>query len=154
VPNIFKAQATSPNVLRGTWDVFRNVFLSTSLPMPLASMILFSIAAAKNCQYCSSVHQVTCKTLGVDEDTLAALDGNLESLTPQRMQAIVKFAQRCALDPQGLEAADYDDVRNQGISDQEIMEIISLAALGGYLDAMADSMKIEVDSAIKDALAG
>ena len=154
IPNIHKAVATSPNVLKGTWDVLRNVFLGTSLPMPLASMILFSIAAAKKCQYCSAVHQVTCKTLGVDEDTLAALDGNLETLTPQRVQAIIKFAQKCALSPQSLNAEDYDEVRNQGISDQELLEIISLAALGNYLDTLADAMKIEVDSAFTEALGG
>ncbi len=117
-------------------------------------MILFSISAAKKCQYCSAVHQVTCKTLGVEEDTLAALDSNLEALAPQRVQAIVRFAQKCALDPQSLEAADYEAVRAQGIGDQELMEIIALAALGNLLDTLADGMKVEVDSVFTEALGG
>ncbi len=154
VPNIHKVVANSPAALAGTWDVLRNVFLQTSLPMSLASMILFSIAAAKKCQYCSAVHQVTCKTLGVEEDTLAALDSNLEALAPQRVQTIVKFAQKCALNPQGLTAADYDAVRDQGIGDQELMEIIALAALGNFLDTLADGMKVQVDSVFKEALGG
>lgn len=154
IPNIYKAVATSPNAMTGTWDVFRNVFLQTNLPMSLAGMIMFSIASAKNCQYCSSIHQVTCKTLGVDEETLAALDGQLETLAPRRVQAIVKFAQKCALDPQSLSDADYDEVRDQGISEDELVEIISLAALANYLDTLADGMKIEVDSAIREALQG
>ena len=154
VPNIHKSVGTSAPVLQGTWDMFRNVFLNTSLPMPVASMILYSIAAAKKCQYCSAVHQVTCKSLGVEEDTLAALDGNLQALAPQRVQAIVTFAQKCALDPQSLEEADYDDVRNQGISDQEMVEIIALAALGNYLDTLADAMKIEIDSVFTEVLKG
>lgn len=152
IPNIYKAVATSPTALNGSWDVFRNVFLQTSLPMSLASMIMFSIASAKNCQYCSSVHQVTCKTLGVDEQTLAALHGNLDALAPRRVQEIVKFAQKCALDPQGLTAADYEAVREQGVGDDELVEIIALAALTNYLDTLADGMKIEVDSVFKEAL--
>ena len=68
--------------------------------------------------------------------------------------AIVKFAQKVALDPQGLSEPDYEAVREQGVSDGEIMEIISLAALGNYLDTLADAVKSDVDSVIKEALAG
>ena len=154
VPNIDKAAAGSPAVLAGTWEVLRNVFLKTSLPMSLAAMIMYSIAAARKCQYCSSVHQLTCKTLGIDEDTLSALGSDLAGLTPQRVQEIVQFALKCALDPQSLSEADYDAVRAQGISEQELIEIIGLAALGNYLDTLADCMKVEVDAVIKDALQG
>lgn len=154
VPNIHKGIANSPNVLAGTWDVFRNVFLQTNLPTSLASMILFSIAYAKNCQYCSAVHQVTCKTLGVEEETLVALQENLRAVAPERVQAIVRFAQKCALNPQGLKVADYDAVRDQGVSDEELTEVIGLAALANYLDTVADALKIDVDTPIKDALSG
>lgn len=154
VPNIWKALASSDTALIGTWNAVKNVFLQTSLPMSLASMILFSIAAAKKCKYCSAVHQVTCKNLGVEEDTLAALQSDLEELTPRRVQAIVQFAQRAAMDPQALGQADYEDVRGQGVSDSEILEIIALAALGNYLDTVADAMKIDVDTVIAEALRG
>ena len=154
VPNIHKAVAAAPNALAGTWDVLQNVFLQTSLPMSLASMIMFSISAAKNCQYCSAVHQVTCKTLGVEEDTLAALQNDLSAVAPERVQAIVAFAQKCALNPQGLTEGDYDSVRHQGVTDEEIIEVISLAALANYLDTLADALKVPVDSAFQDALGG
>ncbi len=154
VPNIHKTLANSPTVLTGTWEALRNIFLQSSLPTSLASMILFSISAAKQCQYCGAIHEVTCKTLGVEEDTLSALGGNLEVLAPHRVQAIVKFAQKCALNPQGLAAADYESVREQGVSDQELTEIIALAALGNFLDTLADGMKVELDSVFKEALGG
>lgn len=154
VPNLDKVLGNAPSALSGAWEALRNIFLQTSLPMPLATMVLYSIAVAKNCQYCSAVHQVTCRSLGVEEETLAALDNNLDALAPQRVQAIVKFAQKCALDPQSLAEADYESVRSQGISDQELMEIIALAALGNFLDTLADGMKVEVDSFFKEAIGG
>ena len=152
VPNIYKSVAAAPNALAGTWDVVRNVFLQTSLPKSLASMIMFSIAAARNCQYCSAVHQVTCKTLGVEEETLSALQDDLSAVAPERVQAIVLFAQKCALNPQELTAGDYDKVREHGVSDEEIIEVVSLAALGNYLDTVADALKVPVDSVFRDAL--
>lgn len=154
VPNLWKTLASSDAALTGTWNAVRNVFLQTSLPMSLASMILFSIAAAKKCQYCSAVHQVTCKNLGVEEDTLEALESDIEGLTPRRVQAIIRFAQKTALDPQALGEADFQEIRDQGVSDAEILEIIALAALGNYLDTVADAMKIDVDSVIAEALRG
>ncbi len=154
VPNVHKSIAAAPNALAGSWDVMRNVYLGTTLPKSLASMILFSIASAKNCQYCSSVHQVTCMTLGVEEDTLAALQDDLSAVAPERVQAIVMFAQKCAVDPQGLTEDDYDVVRAQGVSDEEIIEVIGLAAVGNYFDTLSDALKVPVDSAFREALGG
>ena len=117
-------------------------------------MILYTVAAANKCNYCGSIHKVTCRTVGIDEDTLAALDSDLAGLSPRRVQAIVAFAKKCATDRQSLVDADYDSIREQGVSDEEMVEIISLAALGNYLDTLADSLKVEVDEAIAQALQG
>jgi uncharacterized peroxidase-related enzyme len=154
VPNIDKTLAISPKALAGKWQLFRNVFLGTSLPASLAAMILYTVAAANKCNYCGSSHKVTCRTVGVDEETLAALDSNLAGLSPRRVQAIVAFAKKCATDRHSLGDADYESLREQGISDEEIVEIVSLAAPGNYLDTIADSLKLEVDEAIAQALQG
>lgn len=154
VPNIHKALANSPRVLEGSWRALHNVFLQTSLPTSLAAMIMYTVAAANKCNYCGSIHKVTCRTTGIDEDTLAALDSDLSTLAPERTQTIVEFARKCAVDRHNLTDADYEKVRAQGISDEEIVEIIALAALGNYLDTIADSLKLEVDEAIAQALRG
>lgn len=154
MPNIDKTLAVSPKALAGKWQLFRNVFLGTSLPASLAAMILYTVAAANKCNYCGSIHKVTCRSVGIDENTLAALDSDLAGLSPRRVQAIVAFAKKCATDRHNLSDADYESVREQGISDEEIVEIVSLAALGNYLDTIADSLKLEVDEAIVQALRG
>jgi uncharacterized peroxidase-related enzyme len=152
VPNIGKTLAHSPAAVKGYWAVFNQVFLQTSLPNSLAAMILYTIASANNCNYCGSIHKVTCRTVGIDEDTLSALDDNLAALAPKRVQGIVSFARKCAMDPQSLVSEDYQALREQGIGDDEIVEIVSLAALGNYLDTIADSLKLDVDEAISEAL--
>lgn len=154
VPNIFKALAGSPFALTGTWDLMRNVYLESSLPMSLKAMILYAISAAHKCQYCSAVHQVTCKTVGVNEETLAALGRDLGALNPERVKKIVNFAVKCADDAVNLTEADYNQIRDQGIRDEELMEIIALAALGNYLDTLADALKIEVDAVFTQTLGG
>lgn len=152
IPNIFKTAASSSRALIGSWGLMQNVYLQSSLPMTLKAMILYSISTAHQCKYCSAVHEVTCQNLDVSEETLEALAQDHDRLTPVRVREIVKFAVRCADDATNLTEADYEHIRHQGISDEELIEIIALAALGNYFDTLADAMKIDVDSIYVEAL--
>jgi uncharacterized peroxidase-related enzyme len=154
VPEVDKVLANAPNTLRGTWAAVEQVFLKSTLPTSLSSMILYSISSANECQYCASMFKSTCMSAGIDSDTLAALDRDLDGLSPVRIQSIVRFAQKCARDRAHLSAADYESVRVQGVSDQEILEIIALAALANFLNTIADSLKLEIDDPIAQMLRG
>jgi alkylhydroperoxidase family enzyme len=49
-------------------------------------------------------------------------------------------------------AEDYERVREQGVTDEELVEIIMVAARGKYLDTLADALKIKVESMVSEAL--
>lgn len=152
VPNMMKAIALSPAALAISWDLFHSFFKYMTLPESLMAMMHFTIAEKGNCQYCSASSELTCRTLGIDEETLAALVEDLGNVSPQRVQAIIEFALKVAQNPQGLVAEDYERVRQQGISDEELVEIIIIAAVGVYSDIIADALKVEVDSVVAQAL--
>ena len=154
VPNFFKATAQAPQVLAGSWALERNLFLETSLPMPLAAMILLAISAARNSEYCTSVHRLTCQSLGIDEPTLLALQGDPSALPPGQERAAVRFALKAALEPRSLGRADYGAVRDEGFGDRELVELAGLAALGNYLDTLADTLQVPLDDIVRQALAG
>lgn len=153
VPNIDRALAHSPQALRATLGALDNLYVGSSLPQPVVSMMLYSIAVALECQYCGSFHRLTCRTIGVDEDMLAALGSDLESVTPERVRAIIRFGTTAAVAPKTLGKADFDALAELGISDAEIVEIVALAGLGRYLNVITDALKIEVDPMIKQGLA-
>jgi uncharacterized peroxidase-related enzyme len=152
VPNHLKALAVSPAALTTYWDFTRSFYQNTTLPDSLTSMILFAVAERANCQYCSASHELTCRTLGVDEETLRSLADDLGNVSPQRVQAVIEFAIKVTEDPQGLVAEDYERVREQGVTDEELVEIILIAAIGKFNDTLADAMKIEVDDMVVEAL--
>lgn len=154
VPDVDKLLANVPNVLRAGWVAIDQIFLNSSLPASLSSMILFSISSANNCQYCAPLFKATCMSAGIDSDTLAALDHDLDGLSPQRVQSIVKFAQKCARDRAHLTEDDYEGVRAQGVSEEEILEIIGLAGLANFLNTVADSLKMKIDDPIAQMLRG
>lgn len=153
VPNIDKILANSPPALKGTVNLMGDLYMGSSLPQPVVAMLLYSISLARSCQYCSSFHRLTCRMVGVDESMLAAVGNNLGSVTPERVQAIVAFGVKAAMSTNELTDADYDKLRDMGISDGEIVEIVALSGMGVYLNIVADALKIEVDDMIKQGLA-
>jgi uncharacterized peroxidase-related enzyme len=152
VPNPIKTLSVSPAALTIHWDFYRSFTQHTTLPQSLTSMILFTIAKTGNCEYCSATNELVCRTLGIDEETLSKLVEDLGNVSPQRVRVIIEFALKVAFQPQGLVAADYERVREQGVTDEEMAEIILIAAVGKYLDTMADAFKIEVDPMVAEAL--
>jgi uncharacterized peroxidase-related enzyme len=152
VPNMVKALAVSPAALKIQWGMVQAFYSHTTLPQSLIAMISFTIAEKSHCTYCSAANELTCRTLGVDEETLALLIKDLDSVNPERIRAIIEFALKVAKDPQGLVAADYDRVREQGVMDEEIVEIIVVASIAVLSDIMADALKVEVEAPIAEAL--
>lgn len=151
VPNAAKSLAVSPAAL-GVFCYLNRSYDRISLPQSLISMILYTIAKTGDCRYCSATNELACRTLGVDETALETLVEDLPSFTPQRVRVIIEFALKVAHDRLNLVAEDYAKVRAQGISDEELVEIILIAALGIFNDTVADALKIEIDNEVVEAL--
>jgi len=136
------ALAASPAVLAITSDLFMNFMAQTILPPPLLFMIHYTISTAKNCVCCSAAFKGACRSVGVDEEMLEALINNLDYVSPERVREIIQFTVKCAVEPLSLTEADYDRVRDQGVSEQELVELIFWAGYAMLNDTMADAAKL------------
>ena len=152
VPNSAKALGVSQAGLEIYLQIVQAFHQHISLPQSIVPIILYTIATRRNCNYCSATNELYCRTLGVDDETLEHLVKDLDHVSPERLQVIIRFSVKCAFDPQGLVEADYDRLRDDGISDDEIAQIIFVTALANFNDTLADSFKIDVDPAVKQAL--
>jgi uncharacterized peroxidase-related enzyme len=152
VPNMLKAVAISLPVGNICVDLFRSFYQNLTLPQALVAMISYCIPTAKNCRYCAANGELHCRTLGIDEATLEQLAHDLGNVNPQRVRAIIQFALKVAIDPQGLVAEDYERVREQGVSDEELLEVIVIAGVANFADTLADALKLEVDPMVAEAL--
>ena len=137
------ARANSPAVLAISTDLFINFMEQTILPPPLLLMIHYTISTKKDCVCCSASFKGACRSVGVDEEMLEALVNNLDSVSPERVREIINFTVKCALEPLSLTEADYDRVRDHGVSEQELVELIFWAGYAMYNDTMADATKLD-----------
>lgn len=148
VPNMLKALAGSPGTLGMLIDTIRAFYQHITLPESLVAMIWYTVAERKNCHYCAAGNELACRSLGIDDDTIACLAKDLSNLSPERIRVTIDFAFRVAQNPQELVAEDYDRLREQGISDDEIMQIIMVVAVGNLGDTLADALKIDIDAVV------
>ncbi|MFZ0546220.1 MAG: hypothetical protein WAM60_12315 [Candidatus Promineifilaceae bacterium] len=151
VPNSAKGVSASISCLDIYIQTVRAFNRHITLPQSIVPIILYSVANARNCTYCSTLNELHCRTLGVDEETIESLSKDLDSVSPKRLQAIIRFALKCAFTPKELIAEDYDSVRDQGVNDDELAQIILLAALANFNDTIADSFKIELEPTVLEA---
>jgi alkylhydroperoxidase family enzyme len=140
---VYRIAGLSSAVLTSSWGLYRSFTQRTSLPLPLLFMIHYSISSARKCKYCSAGFKVVCRSVGVDEEMLDALVNDMNTIAPRRTQEIIKFAVKCALDPQSLTEEDYDRVREQGLSEEELVEVIGWVGIAMYHDTISDALKLE-----------
>lgn len=144
-PNFIKTQGHSLAVARGTWGLVQNVLIGGLLPRTLKEMLFTAISKERACRYCEAAHLACCRMLGVDVRTLEVLVSNVKGIRPEKARAIILFGMKCARDPQSLDAADYDELRRQGLNQSEIVELVSMSALAVYANIIADATGMPAD---------
>lgn len=152
VPNAVKVLSAAPSILSSYWAMYKILTARVTLPPSLVSMIHFSIASSNDCTYCASWNELSCRTFGIDEATLEAMAHDLPNLDPARVRAIIQFSLKMVHAPKAIEADDFESLRSQGLTEEEIMEIIMVASIGQLHDILADTLKLDVDSVVVDGL--
>jgi hypothetical protein len=73
-------------------------------------------------------------------------------VNPQRVRVILEFSVKMAQDPKSITQEDFDRMRDFVVSDEDILEIVLLAAHAVSADIIADTLRVPVETAVYDAL--
>ena len=145
--NWFASQSTRPDILAGTWSLTRNLMLQGELPPIVKQMIVVTISVRNNCNYCKCVHGHVLSALGVSEQIIESCISDPElKAVQQPHRAILEFALKISTTPAAVSDRDFHLLRDHGVSDQEIIEIIALSAYCNFINTWADLSQIPVDS--------
>jgi alkylhydroperoxidase family enzyme len=95
---------------------------------------------AAGCTYCQAHTGHTAHRNGVDEEKLqAAFDYETSPLFDAKEHAALRLAHHAALVPNAAEDAHFDELRKH-FDEEEIVDIVSVIALFGYLNRWNDTM--------------
>jgi uncharacterized peroxidase-related enzyme len=144
-PNFIKVQGHSQTTVQGTWDLVRNVLVMGEIPRHIKEMLFVAISNDRKCGYCEAAHIACCRMLRVDQKLLECLIDNLDRMPDRKLRDMIRFGLKCSRDPQSLTNADIDGLRNHGLKQSEIVELIAMSALAVYANIMADATAVEPD---------
>ena len=144
-PNFIMTQGHSPTVARGTWELVRNVLVTGELPRWTKEMMFVAISIDRGCRYCTAAHIACCRMLGVNMETLNDLVRDVHAIADPRLRYIILFSLKSARTPQELSESDFEGLRNHGLKQSEIVEVIAMSGLAVYANIVADATRMDED---------
>ncbi|HEY5128144.1 MAG TPA: hypothetical protein VIJ35_12785 [Bradyrhizobium sp.] len=123
--------ALDVDLLRHWWGLAKRLQMSAgALPKPLLNGISLVCAAEVNCTRCINNHQThLIEHFGMTEaDVVEILNFENSTKVDAKTKAVLRFARKVAF-AEGATEEDFQELRNHGVSDIGIAEIVSMAML-------------------------
>jgi uncharacterized peroxidase-related enzyme len=142
VPNFFRFLSNSPTVINA--HAALNQGLSKALDVKTRERIALTVAAVNGCEYCKAAHSFTGFTFSKlsKEEIELARHGHSDD---PKADAILAFARRVAETRGKVSQADLDAVRDAGLNDNQIVEIVAVVAENFFTNLMNNVAGTDVD---------
>jgi uncharacterized peroxidase-related enzyme len=141
-PAMFRAVANSPAALRSMWGSFGALGAGT-LPATLGEQIAVAVADRNRCDYCLAAHTALGRKAGASAAEMAAAQSG-QSDDP-RTAAILSFVLRLVDDRGAVTQTDLERLRQESVSDEELVEIIAHVALNLFTNYVNVALAVPVD---------
>lgn len=144
LPNYAGAFSTRPDVARA-WDLL-NTTIRGAMDRRRFEIATIAAARARRSTYCTAAHSTFLRDICGDDATMRAIaeqpDG--AALDPED-RAVYEFAAKVASDAASIEAADVDRLREVGLSDGDIADVVFAAAARCFFTAVLDGLGAQLD---------
>lgn len=139
VPNVFRAYAYRPDRFRAWFSHYKQLHVpSDNLSAAEREMIAVAVSMANGCLYCLVAHGAALRQeLGdpVEADRIT-LDYRRAGLEPRRL-AILDLAVKVTTRPVDVDPGDLEELREFGLSDEEVWDVIEIASMYNFTNRMA-----------------
>jgi len=144
VPNVYQAYSLRPQQLRGFIALYDAIMTEASgLTKAEREMIAVAVSAQNHCFYCLTSHGAVLRIRTKDEVLADAIAANYRAANlTSRQRAMLDLAVKITVDSAGVGDQDIAAVRDQGFTDEDIMDIIQTAALFNYSNRVASALDL------------
>jgi uncharacterized peroxidase-related enzyme len=145
VPNWAQAFSLRPQVL----DSWTALLKSIQSNLSVRSYELATLAAARALRstYCCLAHGSVLADKVFDASAVTAImKAGPESPLDPKERDMMAFAERVALNADGITAADVDVLRSHGYEDEEIFDVAAAAAARCFFSKLLDALGVQADS--------
>ena len=153
VPNSLYTMARRPEVVRCLSDLITAIWRMGTVPAALKPLVAIVASTAAGCRYCQAHETVDARMRGVPEEKIAAIwDFETSDLYSDAERAALLLARDASVVPNAVTAARFEELRRYW-DDGQIVEILSVVSLFGFLNRWNDTMSTDLEE-IPRAVAG
>ena len=142
VPLIFSKFTDNPERLFHIWKLVEAMLFKGILHRLTKEMVVVVTANVKKCQYCSIAHKAFAKNLGLSEELVDCLDGNLKTMEPAPTRHLLQFARSLASDVEFDSEIKYKQLIADGFSQQELDELVFSVGVASLISTLANGMEL------------
>jgi uncharacterized peroxidase-related enzyme len=144
LPNYVAAFASRPDVARA-WTKL-NVTIRDGMDRRRFEIATIAAARALRSTYCTAAHSKFLRDVCGDEPAMRAIAAAAEDTSlDDKDWAVLAFAGKVALEAASVTAADIDALREVGLSDNDIADIVFAVAARGFFTRVLDGFGIRAD---------
>jgi uncharacterized peroxidase-related enzyme len=145
VPNSLFTMARRPEILRAFSELITQIWRTGTVPVGLKPLIAIVASTAAGCRYCQAHETVDAKLRGVDEDKIAEIwDFERSPRYSDAERAALRFARDASVVPNDVTPRHFDELRRYW-DDGEIVEMLAVVGLFGFLNRWNDSMATDLE---------
>ena len=141
-PNFIRVLANSPKSLEGFLGLY-GALGGISLDKAMQERIALAVAEGNGCQYCVSAHTAIGRGAGLsDEEMVLNRTGDSKEA---KAAAVLALAKALNANLGDLTTGEFDAARAAGLSDAEIVEVITVVALNVFTNILGKATQVEID---------
>lgn len=145
IPNSNLIMARKPEILQGFQMLAGKIFAADGIPPDLKVMIGYVSSHAAGCQYCQAHTGHMVELRGVAPEKLDAIwDYERSDLFSPAERSALVLAQAASTVPNAATDTDFDELKKHWSEDQ-IVEIVAIIALYGFLNRWNDTLATELE---------
>ena len=144
--------AHRPELVHGLVALTRAAYESGPVPGSLKRLVAHMTSSVAGCQYCQAHTAHGAMKRGVEASQLAAIwEYETSPLFSDAERAALRLAHHAGIVPNAVTDEDFEEARRY-YTDEEIVDIVGVIALFGFLNRWNSTLATEVEQAPLDAV--
>ena len=150
LPNNLLIMAHWPELLSAFSGLAGTILHTGVIEAELKQLMAMVASTAHGCEYCQAHTSHAAHQHGASHDKVAAVfEFESSPLFIDRERAALRLAWHGALQPNQVSDADFEELRRH-FNDKEIVELVSVISLFGFLNRWSDTMGSELEALPKE----
>ncbi|MCK8816696.1 peroxidase-related enzyme [Natroniella sulfidigena] len=142
VPNVFKALAHKPDILRASWNKVTSVMNKGALSVELKKMVALRVSVINQAEYCIAKHYQGLESLGYSTEVLDQIKASDYSNLDELESRVLSFVDQATNNYQELTDDDFNQL---GLDEEELLEVVAVIDLFSGFNRLTEILAIDLD---------